>query len=187
MIAAGRAFAAATADETDTAEDYCPMGFLAADDNRACYYMDSATSQWLYDHDYLTDTGKDIIFLSTDFRAELVSTQCTDGDMYVELVSRHTNAQYAVSASSMIIFSHENRIQKDLDGVKGTMEKAAQFAKDFGIEFAFPQERTFDATEKDFATSPAPDYAPEPEPLPKPEPGSGSNEDVGEELPEIDL
>ncbi len=193
MIAAGRKFAENTADETDTAADYTPVGFLASDDGRVSYYLDSTTSQWLYANDHMTDTGKNVQFITTDIRAEYFSTapsKFTKSNMYDELVWQHTSTDYTVRASSMIIFSHENRIQDGTDGVMASMEQAARFAKDFDIEFAFPQDRTSSETEKDFATSPAPDYEPMPEPEPEPEPPvpglpSGSNKDEGMELPEI--
>ncbi len=163
FIAAGRNFAASTSNPTDTAADYVPMGFHAADDNRRCFYLDQETSNWLAGHDYLTDTGKNIRFLRSDIRAEYFATspsKFTKSNMYSELVYRHTDASYEISAASMIIFSHENRIQTNRDGVGETMEQAAKFAKDFGIEFAFPQDRSFAVTEKDFASAPAPDYTP---------------------------
>ncbi len=182
MIAAGRKFAENTPDETDTAADYCPVGFLGADDTRISYYMDSTTSQWLFANDHITDSGKDLTFVATDIRAEYFATaptKFTGADMYKELYIRHTVEEYKTTASSMIIFSHESRIQGGTDGVMESMELAAKFAKDFGIEFAFVQDRTYPSTEKDFATEPAPDY----EPVYIPD--SGSNEDVGVELPEI--
>ena len=194
MIAAGKAFAESTPDETDTAADYTPVGFLGADDNRVSYYLDSTTSEWLNANDHLTDTGKNVQFVATDIRAENVSSQCTNAsNIYDELIYRHTMTKYSVSASSMIIFSHENRIQNNLNNVKETMEQAAKFAKDFGIEFAFPQDRVAEETEKDFVGTPAPDYkpVPAPEPTPDPIPGAGiitgTNKEEGLELPEIKI
>ncbi len=190
MIAAGRNFAENTPDETDTAADYCPVGFLASDDGRVSYYLDSNISKLLYAADYLNDTGKNVHFVTTDIRAEYFATspsKFTKGNMYDELIYRHTSANCTDTASSMIIFSHENRIQNSSDGVKVSMEQAAKFAKDFGIEFAFPQDRVFAQTDMDIVSEPAPDYVPAPEPEPEPVPGviTGSNKDEGMELPEI--
>ena len=179
MIAAGADFAKDTADETDTAEDYRPMGFLAADDTRSCYDLGSVASTWLNANDHLTDKERDLYFLATDIRAEYAGSQCTKGSAYDELIYRHTASNFGTKGSSMIIFSHENRIQKNLDGVKEFMESAAKFAKDFDITFAFPQDRTYTDTPMDI--QPAPD----PEPTPTPNPGTGSNQDSGTELPEI--
>ena len=188
MIQAGIDFAEATEDTTDTAADYRPAGFLASDDGRDSYYLNSTLSQWLYANDHLNDAGKDLTMLTTDIRAEYFATSPTKfagSNMYEELVLRHTLADYANTASSMIVFSHENRIQNNTDGVMASIEAACKFARDYGITFAFSDAITYGPTEQDIDTPIADRPVVDEEPDSGADSGLGSNEDIGVELPEI--
>lgn len=133
---------------------YGALGFLAVDDTRNVYYLEdygAGNSQWLFTHDHLTDYKNGLTFIATDIRAEYLKNSGYSAytTMAEELAYRYSTASMANRGRAMIIFSHENRIQNDLDGVQTAMEQACKYAKEHGIPFDFPQNRSYAPTHKD--------------------------------------
>ncbi len=134
--------------------NYGALGFLAVDDTRNVYYLESfgsGNSRWLFNHDHVTDYKNGLTFIATDIRAEYLknSGYSSYTTMAEELEYRYSDASMANRGRAMILFSHENRIQNNSDGVQTAMEQACEYAKAHGIPFDFPQNRSYTPTQKD--------------------------------------
>lgn len=136
--------------------NYGALGFLGVDDTRDVYYLENyevGKSVWLFENDYLTDYKYGLVFIATDIRAEYLSYAgngiYTYEDMTKELEYRYSDSSMSNSTGAMIIFSHENRIQNNLDNVKEAMEAACIYANINKIPFAFPQDCSYQPTSQD--------------------------------------
>ena len=141
--------------------NYGALGFLSSDDNRISYYFDSNLRDYLYNNDHITDNVNGLVFIPTDMRADWFlanfssSNQYkspTKSNMYDELVYRFSNPNYSKSLSSYIVFGHEwqfysGSVVSDLG--KSLFDDACRFTHDYGLDFAYPQNRTYYPTPKD--------------------------------------
>lgn len=141
--------------------NYGALGFLSSDDNRLSYYFDSDLRDYMYDNDHITDNVNGLVFVTTDMRADWFLSNFssnnqykhpTKSNMYDELVYRFSNPSYSKSLSSYIVFGHEwqfysGSVVSDLG--KSLFDDACRFARDYGLDFAYPQNRTFFPTQKD--------------------------------------
>ncbi len=127
------------------------LGFLAADDTRASYYLNAKQSNDLYKNDHITDHANGLVFLTTERRAE--DNAVYSSGLYKVLEKRYGDAANAVSMSSCIIFTHETTIYDAANGkFKGRqtrIEDACRFAYDNGIAFEYPQEVNLSVTDYD--------------------------------------
>ena len=129
------------------------LGFLSADDNRLSYYFDDSIMTYLYDNDYIKDESNDLIFLSTDLRADWFYSFSTSNvykkpfksNVKEELEYRNASAAFEKSFESLIIFTHEwlvyngNSINSKFDSVT----QACEFAKEKGIAFDYAQSKVY--------------------------------------------
>ena len=138
--------------------NYGALGFLAADDSRNSYYLNKEISTYLFDHDHVKDHKNDLIFITTDFRTEWFNSSKpsakgpTESTMYLELLSKYSDENYANSVSTFILFGHENQYYDgttvDSKNAK-YMEYACKFSLDSGICIDFSQNHIFSDTSVD--------------------------------------
>ena len=135
------------------------LGFLSADDNRLSYYFDKNVTSYLYDHDYIKDETNDILFLSTDIRADWFYDFTTNNlfkapiksNMFEELEYRNNNDTFENSFNSLIIFAHEWLVYdgESINAKFDAMTDACQFAKKYNLEFNFAQNKSYVNTNAD--------------------------------------
>ena len=136
------------------------LGFLSADDSRLSYYFDTELMQYMYSNDHVTDYENGLVFLTTDLRTDWFKPDFssahtynnpTEDNVYDELVARYTNASYANSISSYILFGHEWQFYtgSSLNSNKAWFEDACRFADEYDIDFDFAQNRKLSPTKED--------------------------------------
>ncbi|MBR5439218.1 MAG: hypothetical protein IKV61_03255 [Clostridia bacterium] len=130
------------------------MGFLSADDNRLSYYFNDSVMTYLYDNDYIIDSGNNLLFLSTDIRGDWFYNFTTNNvyrkplknNVLSELEYRNNNNAFLSSFESLIIFTHEwlvyngTTVNSKIECILG----ACEFAKENSLEYDFPQNRVYE-------------------------------------------
>lgn len=137
------------------------IGFISADDSRNSYYFGDSEKEYLYTHDYITDTVEGLMFVATDLRFDWFSTSFTSANsyraptkksVYDELCYRYASAEFANSGEVIIAFGHEwaiyNGSALSADGA-AHFEGVMQFAKEMDIGFAFPESGNYRPTQGD--------------------------------------
>lgn len=114
---------------------------------------------YLYDNDYVKDESNDLIFLSTDLRADWFYSFTTSNiykkplksNLKNELEYRSASVAFEKDFESLIVFTHEwlvyngSAINSKFDSVI----QACEFAVENGITFDYPQNRSYQKTDGD--------------------------------------
>lgn len=129
------------------------LGFLSADDNRLSYYFNNDVMSYLYDNDYLKDEINNLLFLSTDVRADwfysFTSSNSykvpTKTNVFDELELRNENSSFDNSFESLIVFAHEWLVYdgETINTKFTSITDACRFAKKYNVAFDYAQNRTY--------------------------------------------
>lgn len=117
------------------------VGLFGPDDGRKCYYLDEARSSYLYCHDSYFDAEMDLVFISTDLRAEYITNI---EDKINEFKTDAWNNQRRI----VEVFTHEwalNRCNR------GKIKKICKWAKKNRYKYEFAEdiiEKLTDSIEK---------------------------------------
>lgn len=128
------------------------LGFLAADDNRVSYFLNSDQATYLRTHDVVLDVDTGLYIFRTDMRGDWFENGFTPAyeydaptqdNVYDELALRYKTPKYVDSCKSYIWFCHEWKIY---DGITMNNKKqwvidACRFASNYDIPFDYPQNR----------------------------------------------
>lgn len=135
------------------------LGFLSADDNRLSYYFDTDVTTYLYDNDYLKDKNNNLLFISTDIRADWFYNFTTNNvykkplknTVLEELKYRNNNPCFKTSFDVIIVFTHEWLVYdgKTVNSKFNSILETCQFAKQNDIAFNFPQNVTYKERENE--------------------------------------
>lgn len=139
--------------------DFGALGFLAADDNRLSYYFDDSIMTYLYDNDHVKDETNNLLFLSTDLRADWFYSFTTNniykkplkGTAADELEYRKNSTAFESGFKSLIVFSHEWLVYNGntVNSKFNTVTETCEFAKRNGIAFDYAQNRSYASTDGD--------------------------------------
>ena len=132
------------------------LGFLSADDNRLSYYFDTSIMNYLYINDYLKDENANLLFVTTDIRADWFYNFSSNNlyrapiktNLYNELVYRNQTSAFDSSFKSLIVFTHEWLVYNGANtNIKfNSIVNACQFAKQYSISFDYAQNREYQNT-----------------------------------------
>jgi len=138
------------------------IGFLSADDSRLSYYLDRQVADCLYTQDYIIDRSNNLVFISTDFRAEWYEVgytntyryrKPTESSLYEELEKRENSVAFEPTWKSLIFFTHEYRVYNgESIRDKGALfvEDMCKFAVRYNLKYDYPQNRVYSPTENDY-------------------------------------
>lgn len=132
-----------------------PIGFLSGEHEWPSYYLSKEQHMYAYNHDHITDYKNGLVFVATDMRIDWFEKDYTTTNVYrkpikstiyEELQYRFSNADYASTLSSYLVFGHEWRMY---DGKvlseegKVWLDDICRFAYEHGISFDFPQNKVY--------------------------------------------
>jgi len=104
------------------------LGLLCADDTRKSYFLDEATSLFIYNRNRYDDPSSQLMFFPTNLRMESVA------DLDARL-SELGKTPWENESRDLILFTHESQLNS---ATKSKLEKCCQFAIENGYAFAFP-------------------------------------------------
>jgi hypothetical protein len=135
------------------------LGFLAADDNRISYYFNDNVMTYLFDNDYIKDATNDLLFLSTDLRADWFYSFSTTNiykkplktNVKDELEYRNNSQSFKSSSETLVVFAHEWLVYNGstLNNKFDTVRDACEFAREYNIPFDYAQNQTYQNSESD--------------------------------------
>lgn len=128
------------------------LGFLAADDNRVSYFLNTDQATYLRTHDVVLDVDTGLYIFRTDMRGDWFENGFTPAyeydaptqdNVYDELALRYKTPKYVDSCKSYIWFCHEWKIYDGttMNNKKQWVIDACRFASDYDIPFDYPQNR----------------------------------------------
>ena len=132
--------------------EYGALGFLSADDNRAAYYLDELTLEYLYTNDKSKDEVNGLTFFATDVRGDWFAENFTSTNayrkpikntVYEELSYRERTAAFDGAWKSIIFFTHEWQIYdgQALNENTAWVTDVCRYAQGYEIAFAYPQDK----------------------------------------------